>query len=297
MYFILFLLCFFLVIYIFTLCKEGIQEKQLVSKWLDLSKNKRNETNILYFTCKKQQLMSKSTNFQLDYKVEEPKIPKVVYFTYHELKFIPQYVLSNIEKNCEGCDIRIFDDAQCIAFLEKYFGRKAVSIFNNMKFSAHKADFWRYCILYVFGGCYFDIKTNFIKPISEIFDFTKHSTWYTVLGIGDKLVYNGIIVTPPRNPILLKCIKHCFRKKRSKDYLFFLKYIYRCIEKSTYKLPKVGLNKQKNGWNCILFQETCLNCEENKCKSKPDRYNFNCNIQNEKKEKVFYTRYTDFPWA
>lgn len=296
-YTILFLVCFFLIIHVFILCKQGNKEKQLTRKWSHFSKYKRNETKILYFKSKEQRLFSKCLDLQNDYKMNETKIPKIVYFTYHELKSIPKYVLFNIEKYCKGFDIRIFDDAQCIAFLKKYFGAKAVSIFNNMNFSAHKADFWRYCILYVFGGCYFDIKTNFTRPISEIFDFTKHNTWYTVLAIGHKLVYNGIIVTPPRNPLLFNCIKHCFKLKPTQDYFTFVKYIYDCIEKSMYEVPKVGCNEQKNGWNCILFQESCIDCAETKCKSKPDRYNYNCNIQNEKKEILFYTRYADFPWV
>lgn len=224
-------------------------------------------------------------------------IPKVVYLTYHDLKKIPKYVLSNLQKYCHGFDIRIFDDAKCIAFLKQYFGQEAVSIFNNMKFSAHKADFWRYCILYVFGGYYFDIKTELKAPLSEIFYSTEKNTWYTVLSILDNTIYNGIIATPPRNPILYQCIQHVFQNKNPDNYLLFVSYLYSCLKNYVEGPLKIGNNPQKNGWNCILFKETCLACQETKCNRKPDRYNLNCSIHDENKKLLFYTRYPDFPWV
>lgn len=220
------------------------------------------------------------------------KIPKVVYLTYHDIEEIPKYVISNLEKYCKGFDIRIYDDVQCIGFLQKYFGDQAVSIFKNMKFPAHKADFWRYCILYLFGGYYFDIKTKFKLPISEIFDSTKEKTWYTVLSTNKGHIYNGIIASPPFNPTLYDCIKHVFQNSSSTDYNIYIRHLFKVIGKSL----KVGTNKQQNEWNCILFQEKCIDCTKKKCSRKPDRYNYNCSIYNKNKELLFDTRYSTFPW-
>lgn len=274
---ILFLICIILIIHLFYFLKKTSPEQSTA-----LPKTSLPEIQI---------------NMKFDCQDKPSTIPKVVYLTYHDLKKIPKYVISNLKKYCHGFDIRIFDDAQCIAFLKQYFGQEAVSIFNNMKVSAHKADFWRYCILYVFGGYYFDIKTEFKAPLSEIFDSTEKNTWYTVLSKIGGTIYNGIIATPPINPILYQCIQHVFQNKNPHNYLTFVTYLYSCLQNSVEGPLKIGNNPQKTGWNCILFKETCLACQETKCNRKPDRYNLNCNIHNENKKLLFYTRYPDFPWV
>jgi mannosyltransferase OCH1-like enzyme len=222
-------------------------------------------------------------------------IPRNIYFTYRDIESIPTHVMGNIKKYCDGYTIKIFDDKMCKDFLERYYGGNAVEIFNNFKSGAHKADFWRYCMLYVFGGYYFDIKTNFQKHIDEIFTDKRPNTWYTVLASSHNksTIYNGIIATPPRNKILRNAINHILNNKHPTNYLVFCKKLYSLIYEQTSSPLKKGDNKQKNGWNCILLQELCTECKTPKlC----DRYNRECKIVNSKDKICFLTRYTDFPW-
>ena len=69
----------------------------------------------------------------------------------------------------------------------------------------------------------------------------------------------------------------------------------------------IGNNLQKNGWNCVLFQEECKTCkkrDQNSMDKKVydnsnqvcDRYNLNCVIKDETNNIIFNTRYNDFPW-
>lgn len=217
-------------------------------------------------------------------------IPKVVYMTYHDIDSIPQYVFNNINKYCSGYEIKIYNDNMCLEFLEKYYGKKAVEIFNNMEIGAHKADFWRYCILYVFGGYYFDIKTDFKNHINEIYDSKKEKTWYTVI-CGDKsCLYNGIIVTPPHNPIILDAIKYIYNNPIASNYHNYVRELLNILTKYCKNKVKIGVNQQKNDWQCILFQEICFSNCFNNC----DRYGLNCIIIDEAGKKVFNTRYKDF---
>ena len=71
-------------------------------------------------------------------------------------------------------------------FLKKYFNKKVLDKFNNLT-GAHKADLWRYCILFLNGGIYLDIKTVLRKPLSEI--FTREDTWYTVASKNQNTCY------------------------------------------------------------------------------------------------------------
>lgn len=229
-------------------------------------------------------------------------IPKVVYLTYHDLNSIPDYVLNNLERYCKGLKIKLFNDEDCREFLSRTIGQQAVDIFNKLEKGAHKADFWRYNILYQRGGCYFDIKTKFYAPITKIVNFNSSNTWYGVIGSkqesNKKQIYNGIIVTSPNNPIIGKAIKHIYDNPKPKDYHLFVNQLYDLVQEDCDKPLKVGLNTQKNGWKCILFQENCIKCGglTGIPKKKCDRYNLHCEIENDKGKTIFGTRYKDFPW-
>lgn len=221
-------------------------------------------------------------------KKDTNHIPKVVYMTYHDIDSVPQYVFDNINKYCSGYEVKIYNHNMCLEFLEKYYGKEAVEIFNNMEIGAHKADFWKYCILYVFGGYYFDIKTDFQTHINNIFDSKKEKTWYTVKA-GDA-IFNGIIVTPPHNPVILDAIKHIYNNPKPTNYHTYVKELLNIVTKNCRNKVKVGENEQKNGWQCILLQENC----DNNCGNNCDRYGLNCIIVDKEGKKVFNTRYKDF---
>ena len=96
------------------------------------------------------------------------QIPKVIIQTYHNKNKIPEKVYQNIRKYSPGYQHIIFDDKECIQFLEKEYGSTLVSKFKKIKIGAHKSDLFRYCYLYKYGGIYLDIKTELIKPINFI---------------------------------------------------------------------------------------------------------------------------------
>lgn len=222
-------------------------------------------------------------------------IPKRVYFTTKDIQTIPKHVLENIKKYCHGFDIKIYDDDMCLDFLQKFYGDSAVQIFKSQKYDAWKSDFFRYCILYLFGGYYFDIKTVFLLPIRDIFHDEK-KTWFTVLSVVPNTIYNGIIVTPPNNEILWKCIQQ-FSSSRNKSYLYQTEILLKYIQKACRSKLKVGVNKLKDDWTCKLLEETCLECATEKCPRPPDRYGYNCDIKDENKKLLFFTRYNDYPWS
>jgi len=223
-------------------------------------------------------------------------IPKNVFLTHHDIKSVPQYVIDNINKYCSGFNIQIYDDNKCEEFLNKFFGEDAVNIFKNMKLGAHKADFWRYCILFVYGGCYFDIKTDFKTPIEQMYNFTTKNTWYTVIGQDKKSIYNGIIVTPPGNPIIWKAIRYIYIYPDPYYYHQYVVNLFNNIQEDCTSPLSVGENVQQNGWSCYLQQEECVSCDESNKEIKCDRYNLNCVIKDENGKINFNTRYLDFPW-
>lgn len=60
-----------------------------------------------------------------------------------------------------------FDDDDVIKFM-KSFGSKEYASYNKLIPGAYKADFFRYCILYKYGGCYSDIGHVMLKSFDYI---------------------------------------------------------------------------------------------------------------------------------
>jgi len=258
--------------------------------------------NSITYMCQKEKTRggshySKQTESLILVKENALYTPKNVFLTYHDIKSVPQYVFDNINKYCSGFNIQIFDDNKCEEFLFKFFGEDAVNIFKNMKLGAHKADFWRYCILFVYGGCYFDIKTDFKTPIEQMYDFTAKNTWYTVIGKNKKSIYNGIIVTPPGNPVIWKAIRYIYVYPNPYYYLQYVSNLFDNIQEECTSPLSVGENIQQNGWSCYLQQEECVSCDETNKEINCDRYNLNCVIKDENGKINFNTRYLDFPWT
>ena len=222
------------------------------------------------------------------------KIPKVVYLTYHDIDSIPSSVLDNFEKFCKGYRIEIHGDQSCEDFLYEYYGSDAMQLFRQMKVGPHKADFWRYCILYAKGGYYFDIQTNLKDHVDNIFKPTNDKEWFSVICSSNypDCIYNGIIVTPPKNPILWDALIN-FYKNMNVSYLAHDHYLFRLIKDECVHLPRNGKNPLQNGWQCTLLKEKCTDCKAGAQCSKFDLRD--CSIFNGNRQ--IANLEPNFPWA
>lgn len=233
-------------------------------------------------------------------------IPQHIYMTTKDKSKISQKVFDNLKKYATIRNVpipyTIFDDDECTDFLTTYFKPVVLKLFNNLKHGAHKADLFRYCLLYVKGGIYFDIKTKLIKPIDKIFDFDSSDKMYTVidrLGINDLnhgSFYQGIILTMEGNEIFLELISRMVRtgyKKIDSNYAIVCQQMKEIInDKTRGKLLMAGDNYLDNGLNCYLLHEKCETTTDSTC-NKLDRYGFCCKIYDKNKH-VIDTRFSDY---
>ena len=236
-------------------------------------------------------LCNKSKN--IEGCVNKSSIPKFVYQTYIDKSLIPKKVYTNIKKYAKGYKHIIYNDAECVKFLKENYPPKVLDAFNTLIRGAHKADLFRYCLLYKYGGVYLDIKTDLIKPIDQI--FTKDYL-YSVIAKNKKSIYQGIIATPPNNPIFKVLIDHIIENKHlTRDYLLFTREFYNQLNILCKRKVKAGFNKNKvSDINIYLFQEICSkNIYE--CSDGLDRYRLCCHVY-DKKNKIIKTRYSDYPW-
>ena len=104
-------------------------------------------------------------------------------------------------------------------FLKTEYGPEYVDIFNYIKDGPIKADFWRVCILYKYGGIYSDIDIEPLVNIEKIMQ--NNTTFITCLSALSKNVNPHFIVTEPKHKVLKMCIDKYLEMYRDKK-----KYTY-----------------------------------------------------------------------
>jgi FkbM family methyltransferase len=106
------------------------------------------------------------------------------------------------EKNPEYT-YNFYDDDMCDKFM-KEFDARTWKAYCRIIPGAFKADLWRYCVLYKYGGVYADVDT---VCLGKIDDFLNEKTEFvTPIDLDDKLLYNAFIAAAPGSKILKHCI-------------------------------------------------------------------------------------------
>lgn len=125
-------------------------------------------------------------------------------------------IMTFIDLNPEYSYI-FFDNNDCISFIKDHFDDTVFHAFNKIKPGAYKADLFRYCVLYVLGGCYFDNKQidrvalrEFIGENQEIFLCLDYND--------EEAYYNACMLSSKHNNILKKCIEKCVENINNNYY-------------------------------------------------------------------------------
>ena len=106
----------------------------------------------------------------------------------------------------------------CYKFLLEEYNDVYANIFNYLQDGPIKADFWRICILYKYGGVYSDIDNQPLKPISSFLEpdvdfITCSSYWYNM-----KFNFNpNFIISNKGNIILKNCIDWYIKNYKQKS--------------------------------------------------------------------------------
>lgn len=101
------------------------------------------------------------------------QIPNTVHYTFCSSKNLPDFILNSIANNkaiCKRCNFIFYNDDDCDAFIKTHFIRSIYIAYKkiNPEYGAMRADFFRYCVLYVLGGIYIDIKSIIHVPLFNI---------------------------------------------------------------------------------------------------------------------------------
>jgi mannosyltransferase OCH1-like enzyme len=203
------------------------------------------------------------TNNKIIYKTNN-KIPKIIYQTYKD-KNVPSIVKERWMKLNPEYQYYLYDDDDCYNFLIKYYGKKHADFFKHkIKDGPIKSDFFRVCILYIFGGIYADIDIIPHVPIIEFLD--SDTTLYTCISHEQPNLNPHFIGVTPKNILIKKCIDIYIKDKinKSYDYLdysithIFYNILTKYLNNNNLK---EGIYKQENQI-IQLSQEICNNSYE-----------------------------------
>ena len=135
-------------------------------------------------------------------------IPLNIFQTWYTLN-IPEKMKKNIDllkKQNPEFKHYLYDDDMCRNFIKDHFDEDVLYTFDKLKPGAFKADLWRYCILYIHGGIYLDIKYHCVNDfrlleLTEKEYFVKDRIYCNEYGI-----YQALLCCLPKNKILYKFI-------------------------------------------------------------------------------------------
>jgi len=214
------------------------------------------------------------------------KIPNIIHFTFSN-KNLPIEILRVIEHNkkiCSNCKFIFYDDNDCNELIKNNFNDEIYNTYCkiNPAYGAMRADFFRYCVLYLYGGIYIDIKSIINFPIFKIIQKndicildiprTNLEPWR----INSPTYEQWLLIFAPRHPYLLSTINLIFNyinekyipdnvngvnlstkgkilnitgpdafTKAINDYISSNKPLHRCVDYNTFSKLNCEINYKK----------------------------------------------------
>lgn len=145
-------------------------------------------------------------------------IPFHIYQTWHT-KNLPKKMqenIDNLKKQHYKFIFHLYDDEDCREFIKNNFDITVLNTYDKLKPGAYKADLWRYCILYMNGGIYLDIKFKCINNF-RFLSLTEKEYFVRDREFAGG-TYNGLMCCLSKNIILLNCINQIVKNVTNNYY-------------------------------------------------------------------------------
>jgi hypothetical protein len=138
------------------------------------------------------------------------RIPRTIVQTCKSKAFVPSFVFDQWRKLNPSYEYHLFDDDDCISFLDNTYGKEHAELFQWIRDGPIKADFWRVCVIFHYGGIYVDIDAEPLLGFADFLGpettFYTHETQRPPGEIGGTLLNPHVLGAVPGHPILSQCI-------------------------------------------------------------------------------------------
>ena len=167
------------------------------------------------------------------------EIPKKIFQTHESIDLLPDYYIKNLKDLNKGWEYIFHDKDERKKFLLENYGKNYVDKLDSFERGAHKADLWRLCVLYKYGGCYLDADVSMFVPFNEIIKNCSEKLIIpnTVVGLQGKRLFNAMIICKPGDEIIGECIKRIMLidNKKLKNNYHYIIYLMEEITKKKIK--------------------------------------------------------------
>ena len=147
-----------------------------------------------------------------------PIIPLKIFQTWYT-KDLPPKMRERVEilkKQNPRFEHFLYDDNDCRELIKNNFNEDVLIAYDNLIPGAYKADLWRLCVLYVYGGIYMDIKLICVNGF-KLIELTESNHF-----IKDRplplSIFNSMMICQKGHPFLLMGINKIVNNVKNKYY-------------------------------------------------------------------------------
>ena len=199
------------------------------------------------------------------YNDSPQKIPRIIVQT-NEYENVPTDMYNSIQtiiNDNPDYDYMYYDNISMRMFLVENYSDKVIDAFDKLIPGAYKADLFRYCFLYKFGGVYIDTGMISVKGLHYMID--PLDTFISAEDNGTGGIYNAFMASTPNHPIIgtaiemtITNIQNNFYGKNALD-ITGPSLLARAFESALFNGVKVSIQPNKsygNGIKLIKFKKT-----------------------------------------
>lgn len=97
-------------------------------------------------------------------------IPKVIYQTFKSsnIPWITKLYIWNFRRKNRAYSYEFYDDLRIDTFIKSNFDSNIYNAYSKLQIGAAKADFFRYAILYIYGGIYLDLDSDLLVSLDGV---------------------------------------------------------------------------------------------------------------------------------
>lgn len=135
-------------------------------------------------------------------------IPKRIFQTHKSMAYVKsnKTLTDAVDswKKWTDYEHHFYDDAMCDSFMKTHYkGTKVYDAYSRLTKPVMKSDFWRYCVLYEYGGIYADCDT-ICKQSPDV--LIRDDVDLVVVPEPSFLFCQWVFAAPPRSPVLKSVI-------------------------------------------------------------------------------------------
>lgn len=141
-------------------------------------------------------------------------IPLQIIITHKE---IPTDYLRQIGDLNPDCQLMFYNDFDAAQFISKHFSPEVLRAYHSVLPGAYKADLFRYCALYYYGGIYTDVDIPYEHAFTDMWDL-QQSKIYLTRDLHPATIQIATMATPPKASFFELCIKSAVHNILTENY-------------------------------------------------------------------------------